>query len=57
MNEKASVTVQWCNDSGSFLFGYIFRDSESRQVIARCDEEEYHMVVNELMEQGYNVAA
>lgn len=51
------ITVQWCNDCGSFLYGYIFRDKESKAIVARCDEEEYQMVVKELTEQGYMVAA
>ncbi len=51
-NANMPVIVQWCNDRGSFYFGYVFRNND-RTIIARCDEEEYHDVVRELAEEGY----
>lgn len=45
------VTVQWCNDTKSSAYGYVFRCNGI--VIAKCDELDYDEVVDDLTSQGY----
>ena len=45
------VSVQWCNDTNSFNYGYTFW--HNRKKVAQCDELDYHETVTELILQGY----
>lgn len=45
------VSVQWCNDTNSSRYGYVFR--HKGKVIAECEESDYHETVNELLGEGY----
>ena len=47
------LTIQCCNDSKSYYFGYIFRCNNV--IVAQCDEDEYHEVLNNLLGQGYTL--
>lgn len=45
------VSVQWCNDTNSFNYGYTFWHNGKK--VAQCDESDYHETVTELTAQGY----
>lgn len=47
------VKVQWCNDTKSFNYGYVFW--HNKKIVARCDESDYYDTVTELELQGYIV--
>lgn len=45
------LSIQWCNDCNSYLYGYVFRCND--KVVARCEESDYHETLDDLLAQGY----
>lgn len=52
---KDRIVIEWVNDKKSYRFGYIFRNSRTREVVAWCDEADYHETLSDLLEEGYSV--